>query len=175
MFVPIPRDRRMTSATPRQSPRRCRPTMKFVATKSADQLDLQALHRVRERLVSQRTGVINQIRGFLRSEPPRLLTTPRTFCHPAWYGSSKTWLAIGVGSTSGWSDYRTRSKRSRARMPRFYPKPVAPRPSAGMNPARGPQADLRARLQQKLDTATGCSAANGNPFARSDGHYSNIH
>ena len=29
--------------------------MKFVATKSAEQLDLQALHRVRERLVSQRT------------------------------------------------------------------------------------------------------------------------
>ena len=29
-----------------------RPTMKFVATKTADQLDLQALHRVRERLVS---------------------------------------------------------------------------------------------------------------------------
>src|SRR5215471_8556107 len=34
-----------------------RPTMKFVATKTADQLDLQALHRVRERLVSQRTGI----------------------------------------------------------------------------------------------------------------------
>lgn len=42
-----------------------RPTMKFVATKTADQLDLQALHRVRERLVSQRTGVINQVRAFL--------------------------------------------------------------------------------------------------------------
>jgi hypothetical protein len=28
-----------------------RPTMKFVVTKTADQLDLQALHRVRERLV----------------------------------------------------------------------------------------------------------------------------
>ena len=42
-----------------------RPTMKFVATKTADQLDLQAMHRVRERLVSQRTGVINQIRAFL--------------------------------------------------------------------------------------------------------------
>jgi transposase len=40
-----------------------RPTMKFVATKMADQLDLQALHRVRERLVSQRTGIINQIRA----------------------------------------------------------------------------------------------------------------
>jgi transposase len=42
-----------------------RPTMKFVATKCADQLDLQALHRVRERLVGQRTGIINQIRAFL--------------------------------------------------------------------------------------------------------------
>src|SRR6476659_8992911 len=42
-----------------------RPTMKFVATKTVDQLDLQALHRVRERLVSQRTGIVNQIRAFL--------------------------------------------------------------------------------------------------------------
>jgi transposase len=42
-----------------------RPTMKFVATKTADQLDLQAQHRVRARLVSQRTGIINQIRAFL--------------------------------------------------------------------------------------------------------------
>jgi transposase len=41
-----------------------RPTMKFVAA-TAEQLDLQALHRVRERLVSQHTGVINQIRAFL--------------------------------------------------------------------------------------------------------------
>ena len=38
-----------------------RPTMKFVATKTADQLDLQVLHRVRERLVSQRTGIIRSI------------------------------------------------------------------------------------------------------------------
>jgi len=42
-----------------------RPTMKFVATKTVDQLDLQALHRVRARLVSQRTGLINQIRAFM--------------------------------------------------------------------------------------------------------------
>src|SRR6202023_1854293 len=42
-----------------------RPTMKFVATKTAEQLDLQALHGVRERLVSQRTGIINQIRAFM--------------------------------------------------------------------------------------------------------------
>jgi transposase len=42
-----------------------RPTMRFVRLKSSEQLDLQALHRVRSRLVGQRTAVINQIRGFL--------------------------------------------------------------------------------------------------------------
>ena len=39
--------------------------MKFVAIKTVEQLDLQRLHRVRERLVCQRTSVINQIRAFL--------------------------------------------------------------------------------------------------------------
>jgi transposase len=43
--------------------------MKFVATKTADQLDLQALRRVRAHLVSQRTDIINQIRAFLLSAP----------------------------------------------------------------------------------------------------------
>jgi transposase len=61
-----------------------------LATKTADQLDLQALHRVRERLVSQRTGIINLIRTFLlergvpirqglrflRAELPRILAAP---------------------------------------------------------------------------------------------------
>jgi hypothetical protein len=42
-----------------------RPTMHFVAIKTPEQMDLLALHWVRSRLVSQRTGVINQIRGFL--------------------------------------------------------------------------------------------------------------
>ncbi|WP_246690518.1 IS110 family transposase, partial [Microvirga aerophila] len=42
-----------------------RPTMRFVPTKTVEQLDLQALHRVRSRLVGQRTAVINQIRAFL--------------------------------------------------------------------------------------------------------------
>src|SRR6266699_4048871 len=42
-----------------------RPTMKFVAIKTVEHLDLQGLHRVRERLVCQRTSVINQIRAFL--------------------------------------------------------------------------------------------------------------
>ena len=42
-----------------------RPTMRFVPIKSDDQLDLQALHRVRDRWVARRTAVMNQIRGFL--------------------------------------------------------------------------------------------------------------
>jgi transposase len=39
--------------------------MRFVPLKTEDRLDLQGLHRVRERLVHNRTEVINQIRGFL--------------------------------------------------------------------------------------------------------------
>src|ERR1700756_3832702 len=38
-----------------------RPTTRFVPAKTNEQLDLQALHRVRTRLVSERTAVINQM------------------------------------------------------------------------------------------------------------------
>jgi transposase len=55
-----------------------RPIMKFVATKTADQLDLQALHRVRDRLVGRRTGVINQIRAFLLERGIAVLQGPRS-------------------------------------------------------------------------------------------------
>ena len=41
------------------------PNLQIVSEKSRDQLDLQALHRVRSRLVSRRTATINQIRAFL--------------------------------------------------------------------------------------------------------------
>ena len=39
--------------------------MRFVSIKTPEQMDLLALHRVRSRFVGQRTGLINQIRGFL--------------------------------------------------------------------------------------------------------------
>src|ERR1700726_1270607 len=42
-----------------------RPRMRFVPLKTDDQLDLQALHRVRDRLMTRRTALINQIRAFL--------------------------------------------------------------------------------------------------------------
>ncbi len=42
-----------------------RPRMRFVPTKSVEQLDLQAMHRLLARLVRHRTSVINQIRALL--------------------------------------------------------------------------------------------------------------
>ncbi len=41
------------------------PTMRFVSLKSETQLDLQSLHRARERLVQARTSLINQLRAIL--------------------------------------------------------------------------------------------------------------
>jgi transposase len=58
-----------------------RPTMRFVPIKTDEQLDLQALHRVRDRWVARRTAVMNQMRGFLlergvviRKGPSHLMT-----------------------------------------------------------------------------------------------------
>ena len=42
-----------------------RPTMRFVAVKSVDQQDIQAVHRVRSGLIQQRTAKANQIRGLV--------------------------------------------------------------------------------------------------------------
>ena len=55
-----------------------RPKMRFVPIKSDEQLDLQSLHRVRERWVMRRTAVINQIRGLLLE---RGITVRKGRCH----------------------------------------------------------------------------------------------
>jgi transposase len=96
-----------------------RPTMKFVATKTADQLDLQSLHRVRERLVSQRTSVINQIRAFLlergiavrqgqhflRTELPRILATSPEVLSPRM-------VRVIEGLAADWRQLDTRIERA---------------------------------------------------------------
>jgi transposase len=51
-----------------------RPTMRFVALKSEDQLDMQTLHRARDRLVGERTALINQLRAILLE---RGITAPK--------------------------------------------------------------------------------------------------
>src|SRR5215468_87278 len=54
-----------------------RPNLRFVQEKSQDQLDLQACHRVRSRLVSRRTATINQIRAFLIEQGIAVRAGPR--------------------------------------------------------------------------------------------------
>ena len=55
-----------------------RPRMRFVPIKTDEQLDLQALHRVRERWVMRRTAAVNQIRSLLLE---RGLTMPKGRSH----------------------------------------------------------------------------------------------
>ena len=73
-----------------------RPSTRCVPIKTDSQLDLQALHRVRSRLIGNRTAVINQIRGFLlehgipvrqghrflRQQLPQLLATREDVLSP---------------------------------------------------------------------------------------------
>src|SRR6266403_352467 len=42
-----------------------RPTMRYVEIKSEAQLEVQSLHRVRGRLVAERTALINQLRALM--------------------------------------------------------------------------------------------------------------
>ncbi len=42
-----------------------RPTMRFVPIKDVDQHDIQALHRGRERLIGERTALVNEVHGLL--------------------------------------------------------------------------------------------------------------
>jgi transposase len=42
-----------------------RPTMRFVTLKSEEQLDMQSLHRARDRVVVERTSLMNQLRALL--------------------------------------------------------------------------------------------------------------
>lgn len=61
-----------------------RPNLRSVREKTQDELDLQAYHRIRARLVSRRTATINQIRAFLIEQvlqcaPVRTLCASRSF------------------------------------------------------------------------------------------------
>ena len=100
-----------------------RPTMHFVAIKTPEQMDLLALHRVRSRLVGQRTGVINQIRGFLiergitvrqgvmplRKALPDILSSNTQRYRQEWSISSPNWSRTGVAWTSALQRCRLRS------------------------------------------------------------------
>ena len=75
-----------------------RPTMRFVALKSEAQLDVQVLHRVRDRLVGHRTALMNQVRSILLE---RGIVVPqgrrRLLVHWKCCRISRTVLAWGLG------------------------------------------------------------------------------
>ena len=73
-----------------------RPRMRFVPIKSEEQLDLQALHRVRERWVMRRTAVVNQIRSFLLERGLTLPQGPK-LCGSATPQDIRRWRAAAVG------------------------------------------------------------------------------
>ena len=66
-----------------------RKNMRFVPIKTDDQLDLQAIHRVRDRLISRRTAVINQLRHSCSNEGWYLRRRQRSSRLP-WLTSSRT-------------------------------------------------------------------------------------
>ncbi len=97
-----------------------RPTMRFDELKSEDQLDVQTLHRVRDRLVGERTSLTNQIRSLLLERgyvvaqgharlhlllrelldaaadtlSPRMAFLPGTWAH-----AGKIWIAVSAPFT----------------------------------------------------------------------------
>jgi transposase len=93
-----------------------RPTMRFTQVRTTDQVDLQALHRIRDQLVSGRTRLINQARAFcleygvairqgagvFRLDLPRVLATrpmiSRRRCGGCWRNSLKIWRGLISGS-----------------------------------------------------------------------------
>jgi transposase len=89
-----------------------RPTTRFVPVKTDEQLDLQALHRVRSRLVSERTAVVNRFAAFFWNAAslsgkdcasfarrcPTSWPNAQTFSHHGWYASSLILPVTGGGS-----------------------------------------------------------------------------
>ena len=74
-----------------------RPTMRFVALKTEAQLDVQVLHRVRDRLVGQRTSLMNQMRSILLERGTTVAQGRRSLLE-ALAGLSEEADASGIGS-----------------------------------------------------------------------------
>ena len=101
-----------------------RQNMRFVPIKTDDQLDLQAMHRVRDRLVHRRTALINQIRGFLlergiafrkgpanlRNQMPLILEDAEQNLTPR----MRTFSPTSGRNGSNWKTTSTHQRRDRA-------------------------------------------------------------
>ena len=81
-----------------------RPTMRFVEVKSVEQQDIQAVHRIRSELVSQRTAKGNQIRGLVAEYG---LVAPQQLSHlrraiPRWLEDAENGLSARLRQLLEW-------------------------------------------------------------------------
>ena len=92
-----------------------RPGMRFVAVKTLEQQDIQAVHRIRSALLVQRTAKANQIRGLVAEYG---LVAPRELTHlrravPLWLENAENGLSVRFrGLLAGlWQDLKALDRR----------------------------------------------------------------
>src|SRR5438105_12055950 len=96
--------------------------MRFVSVKTVEQQDLQALHRIRQLLVAQRTAIINQVRGVLAERGIVVAKKPASFhkrcprCWPARTQNSRR--TVVTSSSKRWSTWTMLRSTSQAAIPR---------------------------------------------------------
>jgi transposase len=92
-----------------------RPSMRFVAVKTVEQQDIQAAHRIRSELISQRTAKANQIRGLVAEYglvAPQQLAQLRAAA-PVWLGDAENGLTSRFRRLLNdlWDDLKTLDQR----------------------------------------------------------------
>ena len=103
-----------------------RPSMRFVAVKTVEQQDLQAVHRVRSSLIRERTAKANQLRGLVYEYglvAPRGSAPCAVRCRSGWrmptmasrYASGRCWPACIVTCSGSTNEYANSIKRSQDR------------------------------------------------------------
>lgn len=75
-----------------------RPTMRFVPVKTTEQQDLQCIHRIRDRLVQNRTALINHTRGLLAEYGVVLPKGAKRFTSIYGRGGDRYLRAAGAGT-----------------------------------------------------------------------------
>ena len=123
-----------------------RPSTRCVPIKTDDQLDLQALHRVRSRLIGDRTAVINQLRGFLLEHGIAVRQGYRFLRQQLGAGEAHEWLGRAAVETSGQIVERGGTVGEGVEELAFALGAVL---QCGIDHFRGPAADVAVRGQQQ--------------------------
>jgi len=85
--------------------------MRFVPIKTDDQLDMQSLHRVRERWVVRRTAVVNQVHGLLLERREERLRKARDwFFQNYWPETFEESMRIAAPRTEGGTNFHDGSQ-----------------------------------------------------------------